>query len=82
MDLKLLWANQIAEYFHQLYLLKNEANYLDILGFNRNAMMIFKKLKYVRLMLWANPISRFINKRYVGMKSMSQCNFFAWRLRI
>ena len=33
-------------------------------------------------MPWTDPISRFINKLFIEMESMSQCNFSAWKLDI
>ena len=33
-------------------------------------------------MLWADQVSTFINKLYIEMKSMNQCNLFAWKFAI
>ena len=59
-----------------------EVNQPDIFDVNIDTVMIFKKLKYVQQMLWANPIPRFINKLYIEMESVSQCNFSTWRLDV
>ena len=71
----MLWVFQVAEFLNQLYF-KNEWSISMVFW------ILIKMQRSLILILRYCQMFRFINKLYVNMESVNQCNDFAWRFVI